>query len=383
MERSGRKVMRGMGARPAQVPAKLMRFLRARMGRRVYALLPGGWAPRPTVLGLHLTLGCNLNCRQCISLSLAPRYPRMHLASWMKVLDQAARISPSIYVTGGEPLLFPGVMELLKYGCGLCLQMHLQTNGILLERYAAELVAMGLDRITVSLDGVASVHDAVRGVEGAFARSLEGIRAVLRCRRERGVAVPLVDINSCMLAGNLDTINELADVAGTLGVDHLQFQHVIFNNHEQVRRHNALWSDSFVQANGFDMEQPCLNETEFYENEIDDQLLEERLLPTMEALRKREGPPSLGFFPDLSAVQTRAYYQDLDHPFPQYCQYAHEFMRIMPDGTVEPCFRIRMGNVAETPLTRIWNGTAYRRFRSLLRKGLWPGCVRCCGRSYR
>jgi len=49
-------------------------------------------------------------------------------------------------------------------------------------------------------------------------------------------------------------------------------------------------------------------------------------------------------------------------------------------GDVYPCqfLYVRMGNVRQNQMVKIWNNDLYRRFRDTLRKGLMPGCARCC-----
>jgi cyclic pyranopterin phosphate synthase len=56
--------------------------------------------------------------------------------------------------TGGEPLLRPGLVGVVKRVAQLAPRPHmsLTTNGIGLKRTAAALMAAGLDRVNVSLD---------------------------------------------------------------------------------------------------------------------------------------------------------------------------------------------------------------------------------------
>jgi radical SAM protein with 4Fe4S-binding SPASM domain len=59
-------------------------------------------------------------------------------------------------------------------------------------------------------------------------------------------------------------------------------------------------------------------------------------------------------------------------------------MRLLPDGTFEPCLHYAIGNVRDTPLWDLWNAPRMRFFRrALLHNGLYPACARCCYRSYR
>jgi len=86
--------------------------------------------------------------------------------------------------------------------------------------------------------------------------------------------------------------------------------------------------------------------------------------------------------PGLSDVTLHAYYFDMDFPFEQTCNALWKVCKIAPDGSVLPCLHLVMGNVARQSLADIWNGSPMVNFRKLVRQGLFPGCARCCRRSF-
>ena len=57
-----------------------------------------------------------------------------------------------VRITGGEPLLRPGLEELVSMLSETGVETALTTNASLLSRHAEVLAASGLDRVTVSLD---------------------------------------------------------------------------------------------------------------------------------------------------------------------------------------------------------------------------------------
>jgi GTP 3',8-cyclase len=88
-------------------------------------------------------------------------------------------------LTGGEPLLRPGLVDLIGE---LSLiegveDLALTTNGILLAQHAAALKGAGLDRVTVSLDALdEATFRRMSGGRGTPERVLEGIDAALEAR---------------------------------------------------------------------------------------------------------------------------------------------------------------------------------------------------------
>lgn len=109
-------------------------------------------------LRLSVTDRCNLRCVYCLP-EAAPRFvPGADLLSDDEVVALAgafARLGVSkIRVTGGEPLVRPGLPALLRRLRALpgIEDLSLSTNGVLLAGLAGELKAAGLDRVNISLD---------------------------------------------------------------------------------------------------------------------------------------------------------------------------------------------------------------------------------------
>jgi heme b synthase len=90
--------------------------------------------------------------------------------------------------------------------------MVLATNGTLLtEESARKLVAAGIRRISISLDGSdAESHDEFRGVKGSFEGGLRGIR----CAKKVGLEF---QINTTVTQRNLHQLPQILDLAVDLG----------------------------------------------------------------------------------------------------------------------------------------------------------------------
>ena len=101
-----------------------------------------------------------------------------------------------------------------------------------------------------------------------------------------------------------------------------------------------------------------------------------------EIRRLAQGRLKQVFLPNLPLNLLEAYYLDLAHAFPEVCNALWKGCRILPDGTVSSCLHLSAGNIASQPFMEIWNGPQMRRFRQIITPRLFPGCARCCSRSF-
>ena len=111
-----------------------------------------------TDLRVSLTDKCNLRCTYCMpaeGLAWLPRDEVLTDDEVVRAVGVAVRLGiTDVRLTGGEPLVRPGLVEIVRRLAGLepRPRLALTTNGIGLAAIAGELAAAGLDRINVSLD---------------------------------------------------------------------------------------------------------------------------------------------------------------------------------------------------------------------------------------
>jgi radical SAM protein with 4Fe4S-binding SPASM domain len=120
---------------------------------------------------------------------------------------------------GGEPFLRRDLARLTRFAVRSGLDVSTTTNGSVLSsssirRHIVESYA----ELTLSLDGRADFHDAVRGAPGSFARVESGVRALVAERR-RGK--PLIRIQSVLMRDNVRDFPALARLIATWGVDEI------------------------------------------------------------------------------------------------------------------------------------------------------------------
>ncbi len=124
-----------------------------------------------------------------------------------------------VVLTGGEPLMHSDVFSLCEPLRARGIRVTLLSSGLLLDRFAAQLVR-SVDDVIVSLDGPPAIHDQIRRVTGAFDRlqtGVEHLRALsprfpvaARCTVQRGNAAWLFETVRTARNLALDSISFLA-----------------------------------------------------------------------------------------------------------------------------------------------------------------------------
>ena len=376
---------------PSTLPAFLRFEYRRRWGSNWDRRRHPEHSALPSYISISPTRRCNLRCSMCVQYRREGDRPEdlnwydpdqeLPLNAWINLLDQLADWRPVIFITGGEPLLYPHILELVAAAKERHLIVHLQSNGVLLERVAEVVVDLGLEMVSVSIDGPPAVHDTIRG-QGTFQRSVAGIRALMTARQKRKAPGPLVDIPCTISRDNLTHLPEMVPLALELGIDKLRFIHTLFMTPEMVARHNACLSPEFAQTQGIAMIHPSIPEGEYYQSLIGPADLPVLINSLKEVKRRSRSRIPMEVTPDVSEAEIGPYYLDLDHPFPQVCRNLWQKARILPDGSVSPCLHVVMGNITVDPLQKIWHSSPYRNFRRLVAKKLFPGCARCCNRGF-
>ncbi len=131
----------------------------------------------PLVLMLEPLHACNLACSGCgrireYSTSIRAR---LSIDECLAAVEECG--APVVSICGGEPLIYPGIEELVAEITGLGRHVYLCTNGTALAKKLPAFRPSSRLSINVHLDGMEATHDAAVERQGVFARATEGIRA--------------------------------------------------------------------------------------------------------------------------------------------------------------------------------------------------------------
>ena len=280
--------------------------------------------PIPRLVAWELTRRCNLRCAHCrASAGTGPAAGELSLDEAKGVVDDIASFAkPVLILTGGEPLLCPYLFELIAYAKAKGLKPVIGTNATLIDDAMAKRIAeAGVPRISVSIDfPTAAAHDAFRGVVGSFDAAVRGIRALRRAGVE-------VQINTTVTRQNRHLLEDIHALAVSLDVQAL---------------HPFLLVPT---GRGADLSGEELSAAEY----------EETLGWICE--RQRTSPLELKptDAPQYRRIACQMNGRDARSPA-KGCLAGTGFAFIGHCGDVQPCgyFDLKLGNVRETPFSRIW-----------------------------
>lgn len=136
-------------------------------------------------LRISLTDRCNLRCIYCMPEEGVEQMSHEDVLR-IEEIEAAVRVAAQmgitrVRLTGGEPLVRKGVVELIrsiKNTPGIE-NIAMTTNGVLLPRMAAELKEAGLSRVNISLDTLDPAQFAMITRRGKLEDTLDGIDAAL------------------------------------------------------------------------------------------------------------------------------------------------------------------------------------------------------------
>ena len=131
-------------------------------------------------LQIHPGRRCNLQCLHCYSDSGPRVSEQLDIDVLRRVISDAASIGYMVLsVSGGEPLLYSALGEVLRAAHVAGMATTVTTNGMLLDQRQLEILASDCDLIAISLDGTPESHNFMRNSPRAFdgmCSRLEGLR---------------------------------------------------------------------------------------------------------------------------------------------------------------------------------------------------------------
>lgn len=189
---------------------------------------------------------CNFTCKYCHQ--SIPRHERKFVTEWpvmkyelyekciTELMQFPEKVKTVRFVGMGEPLLHKDITKMIKRAkeAQVANTIELLTNGSLLTHQVSdELIAAGLDRLVISLQGTsAEKYYETSGIKLDFEEFVENIRYFYEHKTNTQMYLKIVDI---ALDGEEDReryLNMFGDICDTIGIENTVpiFQDVAFND---------------------------------------------------------------------------------------------------------------------------------------------------------
>lgn len=185
------------------------------------------------VVYLELTTACNMKCIHCYRDATYSKNSEFTV-DWTNIIDQLDHLGVfSVVLTGGEPLLYEGMVDLIHNLYNVQINYQLITNGLLLDdAVISTLISYKPENITISLDGSNRVtYEKIRKVD-----TYDIVIANIKRAVDAGFRVKL----NCVLSKmNMQEVGEIIDIASELGVKSLSFDSLM--SYGRAVKGHDLW----------------------------------------------------------------------------------------------------------------------------------------------
>jgi len=288
----------------------------------------------------------------------------MPLDMALRVVNEAAALGmTSLQLSGGDPLLYPHLLDVIRAGArnpGVFVYMNSVGTGVTVEK-AREIIEAGLGAWNFSVDTLdATKYEKLRGKRDALATIMKAIGTV----REAASEWPEFCINYMTVI----TRENFRDIPSLL-------RHCVETGVAAIYLMN-VYGDTTGQA--------LLNELEIRE-------FRNTIVPEMLGILKEKALPEIV---QTNAVEVLSTFFSAENPDSNYangvywpdmdtvktaCRVPDYYALVEPDGRVLPCCLVEIahegevGSVADRSLTDVWYGDGYQRFR----QDRIPFCQRC------
>lgn len=159
---------------------------------------------------IKLTNECNLSCRYCFAESGAVAYKSyLSLEQFKKVIDDVKELSDYVFYTlsGGEPLMYPYIFELMEYIKSKNNGIMLLTNGAYITEENAEKIAKMCSLVKISIDGSNEEINSITRGKNSLDGALRGYNLLLKHNAN-------VQITMTVTKANIDDIANMVELFG-------------------------------------------------------------------------------------------------------------------------------------------------------------------------
>lgn len=299
---------------------------------------------------LELSKKCNLNCLHCGSdCKSVNNEPELTLESWLKIIDyifQKYSNIPALILTGGEPLIYSNLQQILERISSYNFRWGIVTNGMNMSEQKMEMLLKNtIYSITLSLDGTEKSHNKLRNSEISFQNTLNALKIIEKSD------IKFKDVVTCVYPDNLNELDKIAEIL----IENKIFNWRLF----RIFPSGRAYKNSEIQLS-FEQTQQIVNWIKFSKLKYS----------------------KLGLNINFSCEGWLPFDEDLkvrDNPF--FCRAGINIASILSNGIITGCSNnhesFYAGNILENDFNYIWE-TKFDKFR----KKDWLKSTECINCEY-
>ena len=328
-------------------------------------------SPFPRLINTFITEACNFNCPMChVVNSRHKNMSQIAFKDMKTIINESVQYSPSFQLVGGEPLIHPQIFKIIKYISDRKMISGLVTNGLLLEKYAQNIIDSGLDFLAISLDGPDETTQYQRGyVKDSFNQIKKGIEKIIRLRKG---LLPNLRLATVISKFNLSNFDQIYYLALKLNVNQWSLSHHFFYN-KNIKTKQSQFSKKYKM--GTDVWGEYIgNRKEFFTKQ-ERQNLKSKLSTLNQQISKSNIIKSNIILPST----VTPYYTETYPSHNSSCTSPLRQVFIRGNGNVEMCQGYILGNIKKDRLKNIWTNPKAQHFRNIFKSHpVMPACFRCC-----
>lgn len=349
-----------------------------------------GLALPPISVNMEFTFRCNLRCQMCslvVSNAVvtggyplnrggvdddieAVRGKELEVADYLALLDELRDFGVRrVNFTGGEPLIKKGAPDILRRAARNGFHVSMISNGTVMTDDVCDAL-MGVDSMTISVDGPEAIHNEIRGSDTGFQRIRQNVKKLSEWKRKVGSDKPAIQFSCAVSSLNQAHVSQVVDFARECGIKSVNYGYLFFNDEEATKE-----TEQFALTGQADF---CDQRIPMHLREVNFDTMKQEL---REARRKAgEMGIQLSFNPPLEEDEIEERFTSPLYFYTNKCFVPWYETRVNPFGDVYSCqIDTLLGNIREQAFRKIWNAQPYREFRALIREHkLLAKCSRCC-----
>lgn len=339
------------------------------------------------------TLVCNLRCKFChvwgtngwALKGVKKINEQLNIDSLKDFINEANKNNKfDIVLSGGEPLLYNSLQELIEFLYSKNIKINILTNGLKLIDHASFLTDHACF-ISISIDGSAQVHDNIRNKQNLFDTVCNGIEEIIELKSKKSKPFPVIQINYVISEYNYNNISEfivsIRNRFASLKVNIKFKQDFISRPKDLILTFEPLLFTT--KARGEDYADIMLEHlnckvTETWESFIKDEIkIDSKAVA--EVLKREWDNAKINYSDNVDIIE---YFENISNVFGRTrCISPWQKLVIGPNGSSYFCPDLpdySVGNINNNSFEEIWVGKPAEYFRRIMKERLFPVCNRCC-----